>query len=358
MAAASTRVRLRVSPGAGRAQVVGRHGDAWKVRVTAAPEQGRANDAVLRLLAEVLAVPRDSARARFGARGPGQDRRADRPRAGARRAPPRIRVGARSRQEGPARMSIDTDAIPQTLLEERAARRAGDRQPARGPPGSIDDEVEEISGASDNHLAETATATLDREIDYTLEENSGQVLTEIDAALARIEDGTYGTCAAAASRSARRGSRRIRGRRSASTDARQAERGERALDRPAAPARSDVRVGSIARTALSPVSVAERSLAARRGAVAQPRRNRARRGRRRPADEARRHEPARARRAGARRRPVLDPPRPELGHRLRALLQRDRRGDRAHRRSRSRGCSCFFARSGARHPCCRLRSGW
>ena len=60
MAAASTRVRLRVSPGAGRAQVVGRHGDAWKVRVTAAPEQGRANDAVLRLLAEVLAVPRDT----------------------------------------------------------------------------------------------------------------------------------------------------------------------------------------------------------------------------------------------------------------------------------------------------------
>ena len=37
---------------------MGRHGDAWKVRVTEAPERGRANEAVLRLLAETLALPR------------------------------------------------------------------------------------------------------------------------------------------------------------------------------------------------------------------------------------------------------------------------------------------------------------
>jgi uncharacterized protein (TIGR00251 family) len=54
----STRLRLRVSPGASRAGVVGRHGDSWKLRVTAAPERGRANDAVLELLADALRVPR------------------------------------------------------------------------------------------------------------------------------------------------------------------------------------------------------------------------------------------------------------------------------------------------------------
>jgi uncharacterized protein len=53
-----TTLRLRVVPGASRPGVVGRHGDAWKVRVAAPAEAGKANTAVLSLLAEALDVPR------------------------------------------------------------------------------------------------------------------------------------------------------------------------------------------------------------------------------------------------------------------------------------------------------------
>ena len=58
MAASSTRLRVRVSPGARRGGVTGRVGDVWKLRVTAPAEGGRANEAVVRLLADTVDVPR------------------------------------------------------------------------------------------------------------------------------------------------------------------------------------------------------------------------------------------------------------------------------------------------------------
>lgn len=51
-------MRVRVQPGAARTQIVGRHGDAIKVKVAAPPVRGAANDGLTDALAEVLGVPR------------------------------------------------------------------------------------------------------------------------------------------------------------------------------------------------------------------------------------------------------------------------------------------------------------
>jgi uncharacterized protein len=64
---AAIRLRLRVSPGANTTALVGQHGDAWKIRVAAPPEDGKANEAVLRLLADRLELPRGSVRLVSGA---------------------------------------------------------------------------------------------------------------------------------------------------------------------------------------------------------------------------------------------------------------------------------------------------
>ena len=89
-------------------------------------------------------------------------------------------------------MAVDVGRFKELLEEERRRVLDAIEYLHKENPGSIEEETEDET--TDNHIAETATATLDREIDYTLEENSEHVLTEIDAALARIEAGTYGVC--------------------------------------------------------------------------------------------------------------------------------------------------------------------
>ena len=90
--------------------------------------------------------------------------------------------------------AVDTERFRGILQEERQRVLDAINYLHEETPGSLEDETEEIVGNSDNHLGDTATATLDREIDYSLEENSEHVLRAIDAALQRIEDGTFGTC--------------------------------------------------------------------------------------------------------------------------------------------------------------------
>jgi DnaK suppressor protein len=89
---------------------------------------------------------------------------------------------------------IDTDKFRTSLLEERRRVAEAISYLHEENPGTIEEETEEIIGSAENHPADAATVTVDREIDYTLQDNSEHVLRAIDAALVRLDEGTFGTC--------------------------------------------------------------------------------------------------------------------------------------------------------------------
>ena len=89
--------------------------------------------------------------------------------------------------------TTDTDRFHQALLAERTRVANAIEYLHSENPGTIEDETGDEAYDS-NHMGDIATVTFDREMDYTLEDNAEQVLKAIDAALGRIEDGTYGMC--------------------------------------------------------------------------------------------------------------------------------------------------------------------
>jgi DnaK suppressor protein len=91
--------------------------------------------------------------------------------------------------------AVDSARFKDLLLERRAAVANALENLHKENARSLEDETGElVSGSADQHMADTATETVEREIGNTLEEHDERLLVAIDAALGRIEDGTYGKC--------------------------------------------------------------------------------------------------------------------------------------------------------------------
>jgi DnaK suppressor protein len=84
---------------------------------------------------------------------------------------------------------VNVEHFRELLLAERKRVAGAIEYLHHENAGSMEEETPETG------MADTATVTVDREVDYSLEGHSAHVLAEIDQALRRIDEGTFGTCA-------------------------------------------------------------------------------------------------------------------------------------------------------------------
>lgn len=91
--------------------------------------------------------------------------------------------------------TIDTTEFRALLEQERERIKNAIEYLHQENPGNMEEELGELGGrGTDNHMGDMASVTFDRELDQGLEEGAQQTLEQIERALARIDDGTYGTC--------------------------------------------------------------------------------------------------------------------------------------------------------------------
>jgi YteA family regulatory protein len=89
---------------------------------------------------------------------------------------------------------LDVEKFREVLLEEQARLKGQTRRiQRRDEYADQSDEMSELADY-DNHPADIATETFEREKDLALDENIDDILDSINRALEKIDEGTYGIC--------------------------------------------------------------------------------------------------------------------------------------------------------------------
>src|SRR6266513_26313 len=90
--------------------------------------------------------------------------------------------------------NIDVQKFKARILAEKE-RLTGERHRLLNYGGEgVADQVSELADVDFNHPADIASETTGRETDFALTENVDGLLAQIDNALLRIENGTFGIC--------------------------------------------------------------------------------------------------------------------------------------------------------------------
>lgn len=92
---------------------------------------------------------------------------------------------------------MDTDSARARLLKEQTRLEGLHGAATRLKAGAQEAQERELS-SSDQHPAELATETIERELDQSVVEHVEMELTELQVALAKLDDGKYGVCEACA----------------------------------------------------------------------------------------------------------------------------------------------------------------
>jgi DnaK suppressor protein len=87
---------------------------------------------------------------------------------------------------------VDIEAARRRLESERERVIEARQNLLDDTSRSMEDAVDE--DGNDSHMADSASETLERGIELSLEDNADHLLAAIDAALGRIDAGTYGAC--------------------------------------------------------------------------------------------------------------------------------------------------------------------
>jgi len=89
-------------------------------------------------------------------------------------------------------VAVDGEKAREELLLMRAQLGGEGERLARSLATSLEDESGEES--SDQHMADVGTVTHDREMTETVQANTERLLVQVERALEKIEQGTYGVC--------------------------------------------------------------------------------------------------------------------------------------------------------------------